>query len=100
MDLGGLIGINNTWLRKRGYVSYNELDKALLEGYYIVNGNGSDPSITEPGLKDWGTIIVINNETTTQILIPSNIKSVFFIRTKLSSGFTKWSKFTGTLLTI
>lgn len=97
--MGGLLQINDTWLRYIKFINCTDFDSATNNGYYAVQGDYNSPSINELGLKDWGTLLVFG-EIKTQIYIPANISAVMFIRRLLTPGWTKWLKFTGTLLTI
>lgn len=79
------------------YANFNSTEKSGF--YHVIGTTGNIPSDVDRKLLDWG-ILVVYEVYSTQIFIPTNYSSFVFIRTKTPSGFNKWSRFEGSLLTI
>lgn len=79
------------------YENFNSTEKSGF--YHVIGTTGNRPSDVDSKLFDWG-ILVVYEVYSTQIFIPTNYSSFVFIRTKTPSGFNKWTRFEGNLLTV
>lgn len=90
LRVGGLLGINNTFLKDRGVVTDNFNKKE--NGVYNIQM--SNPSEDAPsGAYLYGTMIVFGNAFVTQIYIPYD-KGLMYIRQyyNYSSVWSRWRK--------
>ena len=88
--VGGLLGINNTFLKDRGVVTDN-FDKKENGVYNMQMSNSSEDAPS--GAYLYGTMIVFGNAFVTQIYIPYD-KGLMYIRQyyNYSSVWSRWRK--------
>ncbi len=101
MLLGGLFSSLQLYpFMRKTTIQYGDFNSIEKSGFYHVNGTTENrPSNVDSKLLDWG-ILVVYEVYSTQIFIPTNYSSFVFIRTKTPSGFNKWTRFEGNLLTV
>lgn len=90
MVVGGLIGINISWLRGKGQISVPEIDTLLTAGIYLISERGSTN-----GFGNQFLIVASPNvgSSTVQFLLPYS-GSYFKLRTKwYSNAWKNWRTF-------
>lgn len=88
--MGGLIGINSTWLRGKSKISVSEIDTILTAGIYLISEAGSTNGFGNQFL------IVVSPDvgTSTIQFLLSFSGSYFKFRTQwYSDGWGSWKTF-------
>lgn len=88
--MGGLIGINSTWLRGKSNISVSEIDTILTAGIYLISEGGSTN-----GFGNQFLIVVSPNVGTSTIQFLLSYSGAYFkFRTKWhSNAWEKWRTF-------
>lgn len=88
--MGGLIGINSTWLRGKSNISVSEIDTILTAGIYLISEGGSTN-----GFGNQFLIVVSPNVGTSTIQFLLSYSGTYFkFRTKWhSNAWEKWRTF-------
>ena len=99
MLLGGLIGINDTWIRKR--FAIKDCNTAIA-GVYNVDDTTTNNFPT--GAYKYGTLLVVNSGFFgSQYFVPHNLNAdpYIYIRSIGNNGttFNKWAKIKVTIIT-
>lgn len=86
--LGGLLGINDTWFRKRNDLQEGNFNDCQQTGVYYVKGyNANTP------LDSWGILTVINSvDSILQWYVPHD-NHVRYTRVSVNSNWTEWNSF-------
>lgn len=98
-DLGGLIGINDTWIRRR--FAIKDCNTAIAGAY---NVDDSTTNNFPTGAYKFGTLLVVNSGFFgSQYFVPDNfnVDPYIYIRSIGNNGntFNKWAKIKVTIIT-
>lgn len=88
-DVGGLLGINNTWVRGEPY-TVGDIDNCQSNRIYTINSDGG--SYHYPTYLSYG--ILLDFESYYRVQMAFSVTNEYnYFRTKKESGWNSWIRF-------
>ena len=87
-DLGGLIGINDSWFRSRIPTFKGDVDTLVVSGIYGITPESINNPINGYGIL---SVFSVGNESRVMYLLIS-VNGATFIRVKYDKSDSKWKK--------